>query len=276
MIKTAILNFSGIYENESFYLNDKGSCSCVDKMAESIPIWLDFKCLQGTSCMCDDVAKEIILKRLENEVGVDGIHFIDSGNYHYVSALFTRLIKKPFSLVVMDHHPDMQAPMFDILSCGGWVLDVVNNNPFVMDVHIIGADEHLVSMLPKEDSHRVNFYSIEEIFGADSFSDDQTDPDESCRCASDEKINLPQTQYPVYLSIDKDVISRDEIVTNWDQGEAKSSQVIALISAFAPKAIGIDICGECAPDQEDCNLTEAIRGNDDFNQRLLKSLRQFS
>ncbi|MCR5402416.1 MAG: hypothetical protein K6E91_01170 [Butyrivibrio sp.] len=224
--------------------------------------------------MCDDLAKEILLKRLENEVGVDGIHFIDSGNYHYVSALFTRLIKTPFSLVVLDHHPDMQAPMFDILSCGGWVLDVLNNNPFVMDVHIIGADDHLISMLPKADVHRVNFYSIRDIFGADVSSDAQEEAQAPAEHSSAQMYRLPQTHYPVYLSVDKDVISRDELVTNWDQGEATSEQVISLVRALAPKTIGIDICGECAPDQEDCNLTEAIRGNDDFNLRLLNAIEE--
>ncbi len=36
------------------------------------------------------------------------IHFIDSGNHHYMSKLWTDKITSPFSLVVFDHHPDMQ------------------------------------------------------------------------------------------------------------------------------------------------------------------------
>lgn len=267
MIKTAILNFSGIYECESFYLNDKGSCSCADKNIQDEPIWLDLKCLHGTNCMCDDTAKEILLQRLENEVGADGIHFIDSGNYHYVSALFTSLIKTPFSLIVMDHHPDMQLPMFDILSCGGWVLDVLNNNPYVMDVHIIGADEGLISQLPKKDAGRVSFHTINEIFGEYSFTEDSSG---ISLPSGEPKLNLLKTDYPIYLSIDKDVVRKDELVTNWDQGEASSGQVLSLVKALAKRAIGIDICGECAPDQEDCNLTKALQGNDEFNKRVLK------
>ena len=194
----SIFNFSGIYDEESFYRNDKGSSFCDVKV-------LDLKDVPGTNCMCDDQAVERLGQLMDKEgITPFGIHFIDSGNYHYMSALLTGMVKEPFSLIVLDHHPDMQPPMFgDILSCGGWVLRVLNENEFVRDVHVIGADEGLIAQLAPEDAQRVKFYSL----GSDGSFD----------------IESIKPEFPFYLSIDKDVLSRDELITNWDQGEKCSA-----------------------------------------------------
>ncbi|WP_185752331.1 hypothetical protein [Butyrivibrio sp. AE2032] len=260
-----VLNFSGIYEQESFYKDLEGARL------------VDLTAVAGTNCMCDDVAKEQLLKAIslpENgdnggDVRALGIHFIDNGNYHYVSALYLSRVKEPFSLVVLDHHPDMQRPMFDILSCGGWICHVLDTNEFIRDIHVIGADEKLISELLPEDRERVKFYRVEDVFGG-----------------ANQSVSLPETQFPVYLSIDKDVIYRDELVTNWDQGEATRQQVLNFVKVLTEREsskgfsgvssgtglLGIDICGECAPDQEDCDLGSAIHGNDEFNGELLKLL----
>ena len=251
----AILNLTGIYNQESFYLQDKSSR------------FVDLSDISGTNCMCDEMAGIEILDRLyrygdssggsASEGGISrGIHFIDNGNYHYMSALFLSQVKEPFSLVVLDNHPDMQQPMFDILSCGGWVLDVIQKNSYVRDVHIIGAKKALVDELPMEVREMARFYDAGE---------------------------LPNTQYPLYLSIDKDVMSRDEIVTNWDQGSMGKRELFCLVKKLLEREsgsgghgiIGVDICGECAPEQEDCDLDRAIRGNDEFNSKMLELLSAF-
>ncbi len=251
-----ILNFSGIYDHESFYLQDKSSR------------FVDMKDISGTNCYCDDEAKKEILSRISEDYGDDGmsfargVHFIDNGNYHYISALYTGMIKEPFSLVVLDHHPDMQAPMFDILSCGGWVLDVIKNNPFVRDIHIIGADRGLIDELDEKDKKRAIFYDLEDVF-----YDNGT-------------IRLPDTENPVYLSVDKDVLKRDEIITNWDQGDMTTERLMDFVRAlfitekknFGRNIIGVDICGECTPDQEECNVDEAILGNDRFNLKMVQHI----
>ena len=264
-----VLNFSGIYEQESFYRSDKSSH------------FVDLSDISGTNCMCDEAAKEEIIRRIK-EVAAPGeaaslpapegaccggflpygLHFVDNGNYHYMSSLYLSLVKEPFSLIVLDHHPDMQRPMFDILSCGGWIADVLDNNEFVMDVHIIGADPGLVKELEEEDRKKVTFYNIEEIF-------EKTDEGYI-------KVHLPESSFPIYLSIDKDVIRREELTTNWDQGEAERKQVLELVRMLTcgtGRLIGVDICGECAPDQEDCDLDRAIAENDKFNKEVLDIIR---
>ncbi len=259
---TTILNFTGIYDHESFYLQDKSSR------------FVDLSDISGTNCMCDEQARKEITRRIEmgNRSCADepldsktvcgddglsentrlsyGVHFLDNGNYHYMSALFLDMVKEPFSLVVLDHHPDMQRPMFDILSCGGWVMDVADHNEFVRDIHVIGADKQLISELSDEDRSRALFYEFD---GFDSSF----------------------ARYPVYLSIDKDVISRDELITNWDQGDVRTEQLFLLVKELADngRLIGVDVCGECAPDQKECDIDRAISLSDDFNRKLLEILR---
>ena len=98
--EVSVFNFSGIYDEESFYRNDKGSSF----YSAGVKV-LDLKTLPGTNCMCDDVAVDSIRKLLTDEkVAAAGVHFIDSGNYHYMSALLTELVKEPFrwwSLIII-------------------------------------------------------------------------------------------------------------------------------------------------------------------------------
>ena len=51
---------------------------------------------------------------------------------------------------------------------------------------------------------------------------------------------------PVYLSIDKDVLSRDFARTNWDQGTMTLPQLKDVVRAIASwhEILGIDVCGE--------------------------------
>ena len=86
---------------------------------------------------------------------------------------------------------------------------------------------------------------------------------------------------------DKDVIRKEELTTNWDQGEATCEQVLEFVRVLADKCrgkenpgsgsgsalIGADICGECTPDQEGCDIDAAIAGNDVFNKKVLEILR---
>ncbi len=59
---------------------------------------IDCRDIEGTRCYLDDVAKEELIKRISSEPA-DGIHFIDSGNYHYLTLLWLRKITVDFNLV---------------------------------------------------------------------------------------------------------------------------------------------------------------------------------
>lgn len=93
------MNFTGVYDWERF-------------AHERNYQWVDCTHLKSTECYCDQEGAAA-LKRLIAGYPASGIHFIDSGNYHYLTKFWTDKIQEPFSLVVFDHHPDMQPPVFD-------------------------------------------------------------------------------------------------------------------------------------------------------------------
>ena len=94
---------------------------CYPKRKEPGLEWHDCSASGGSRLYCSrDAGKKI--KALIAPAGVSGIHFIDSGDYHYISKIMTDFIKEPFTLVLIDHHTDMQDASLggDILSCGNW------------------------------------------------------------------------------------------------------------------------------------------------------------
>ena len=49
------------------------------------------------------------------------------------------------------------------MSCGGWVTDVLKNNPFVRHIVVVGASDDLIAQIPVELRAKVLFYSQAEI-----------------------------------------------------------------------------------------------------------------
>ena len=78
-----ILDFSHVYPVDAG--NDENGLYRVD--LSDIP---------GTDMYCTPEAAEEIRRRL-SFCGPDGIHFIDSGNYHYVTGFFLEKIPSPFT-----------------------------------------------------------------------------------------------------------------------------------------------------------------------------------
>ena len=83
----------------------------------------------------------------------------------------------------------------------------------------------------------------------------------------------PDLNRPLYLSIDKDILSREELTTNWDQGEMKLPELLSFIltECGGRELIGADIAGECAMAQGFFD-TEEVRGNMDADLKLISVL----
>ena len=244
-----IFNFSGIYESEDFY-----------RKAEN-PRFISCKDITGTNCICDEYAQNALLQLMEErKCPSEGIHFIDSGNYHYLSELLIRRLKEPVTLLLFDHHPDMQPSAFgDILSCGSWVKNALDIGEKVKQVIAIGVDKVLAAKVDPQYHDRVRFYQIEDCIRQDGI------------------MRLPQEpSFPIYLSVDKDVIAETELCTNWDQGDMQSKELFALLRYMIRhyKVTGADICGECALDQENAVGEDAVSRSSGWNEQILSILMQ--
>ena len=178
-------NFSGVYLQEDF----------LDGTV------LDFTGLEETRCYCSRRSADIIRAALK-PYGPGGLHWLDSGDFHYVSLFVQELIAEPYSLVLFDHHPDDQAGAFgqELLSCGSWVSEA----------------RRLKNWRPEAGS--------------------------------------------VYISIDKDVLSKDFARTDWDQGEMTLDELFSAIRDISLKhrIIGVDICGEPTLGPDTCSEDVSI------------------
>lgn len=273
-----VQDFTGVYAEQPFMRELR------EKSAKSADIhWLDCTKIVGTDCYCDDDAIKAINEMIDNaESGcvsenrgnsgnVPTIHFFDNGNYHYMSKLWTDRIQHPFTLIVFDHHPDMQPPRFGgILSCGGWVLEVLENNKFIQNVVIIGVKDELVETVREEFSQAGDTEILNKaIFVKES----ELGKDIPLSSFVNQRSGLSSN---IYLSIDKDALAPAYAATNWDQGSLTLDALKECISALAAnhKILGIDICGERAHDFEgDENHT--VQKADSLNNSLNRELVDF-
>lgn len=255
-MQITIHDFSGVYSGQKFMQTLRESTKA---------LWLDGTGIAGTDCYCDDDAVAAIREQIANAgiKNAEGIHFIDGGNYHYMSKIWTDMVQEPFTLVVFDHHPDMQPPRFgDILSCGGWVKKALDENKFTDNVIIIGVADHLVDEICAEiASHPTGARNDNVFFIRES------------ETASIQTGSLPtvHSTLPLYISIDKDALAPAFAATNWDQGSLSLDQMKAIITEIAKdhRIIGVDICGERARDIED-SRADAL--NSELNRELAEFL----
>ncbi len=232
-----IMNFTKVYEYETFY-------------RDTSFIWLDCRDIPGTYCYCDSAAQECIRDRMA-DLPPAGIHFLDSGSYHYISKFWTDKIGETFSLVLIDHHTDMLPPAFgNILSCGSWVNEVLDYNPNIKNIILIGVSNHFISQISPGHLPRVII------------------PD-SLQTVADLR-----TTEPVYISIDKDVLSPRTVSINWDQGNMSLKELAAYLTIIKKqhKIIGVDICGESDHSLLSLRDMKAVKRNNRVNRELINLL----
>jgi len=257
--------------------------------------WFDCTQIDGTDCYCDDEAQAILREQIEfcktpalrqaqgpSSISTPGIHFFDNGNYHYMSKLWTDQIQEPFDLVVFDHHPDMQPPRFEgILSCGGWIKEVLEHNKFVQKVIVIGVADHLVEEIQQEiASHPsgarndVRGECHDGLLAKVTFIRESELTTVTLEGRSPDRVHLTSHTTPVYISIDKDALNTQEAATNWDQGSLSFEQLAETLQALAQnrKILGIDICGERARDMGFEDTTTADFLNNALNKKLFHLL----
>ena len=212
-----VLSFSGAYAETGL------------PFMEGAPL-IDCSDIEGTVCYCDGEAEAEILSRIVTRP-VEGIHWIDSGDYHHVSALWMSMVQSPFDLLLLDNHPDMQEPAFGgILSCGGWVRTALERYPLLEEVVIAGID-------PSLQCECEGFGERVKVFDRDRLK---------CNDSKVISAELSGRPLPLYISFDKDVLARDYARTDWDQGNMTLEYLLeSLQGVFSTrKVIGVDICGE--------------------------------
>lgn len=251
------MNFSGIYKQQQFWQTGE--------IQRNIS-WVEVQELPGSNCYCDGDAMETLRQKLE-EFDADGIHFIDSGNYHYMSRIWLEKLNTPFRLVVFDNHTDMQPPAFGgLLSCGGWVAASLEELPLLKEVLLVGPDQEAFDQTEPVLREKVRFLSREKLG----------------EMTLEEKVSFFEeltAELPTYLSVDKDVLCPEEASTTWSQGEMTLEELCQFVKILLEKQdiLGMDVCGECDPDvcgECDPDACEGDHLNDLANRKLLELWRK--
>lgn len=264
-----ILDFTHVYRDED--IKD------IDRFR-----YIDCSDIQETNMYCSKNAYEKIWGRIE-PYGIQGIHYIDSGNYHYITKIITDHITEPFGLVMYDHHTDMQIPMVpEMMSCGDWAGQALSQNKNLRQLVIVGPPESDIEQTLESysgsQSGRLLTFSAEDLHGD----------------LLENKLKLIRTDLPLYISIDKDVLGTEYTETNWSQGDMSIDGLERLLSVFFggqgeeknsdacrnderyagdirhSRILGIDICGEIQTDIPVPEYLEAEEKNEKVNIELFR------
>jgi len=241
--KIVLFDFDGVYKTQNFYENQNCKWICLKKMS-------------GTNAFCDRRAQNKLREKLSG-IKLPNISFIGSGNYHYMSLFLIEKIKEDFTLVVFDNHSDSQKPIFDeMLSCGSWIRSAYKNETHLKQIVLVGTNEESLRVMDNKLKSKITVipYSTIAI-------------DKNWCYKLQEIIN-----YPVYISIDKDVFSEEIVKTNWDQGNMNLAEFLNAFNIIKNnhKVIGMDICGEYTVNYTDfLTFRNANIRNNKVNKKLL-------
>ncbi|CEG58742.1 arginase family protein [Legionella fallonii] len=163
--------------------------------------------------------------------------FMGSGDFHHLTYPMLTRINKPFLLIILDNHTDCSffPPQF---SCGNWVNMSSKLSSCVKIIHIgatqgYGKFEKHFGVTQLVAKNKLVTISGSEFVqnGGVLIKQALTDVD---------------SYLPFYLSIDKDVLSKEVIMTDWDQGVMSLEDMFMVINLLLQnrQCIGADICGE--------------------------------
>jgi hypothetical protein len=187
-----------------------------------------------------------------------------SGDFHHVSLALVRRQTRPFNLLVLDNHPDWMRGV-PFLHCGTWVQHAAKL-PFVQHIFHAGGDVDFdnawrwLAPWPSLRTGKITVFPAVRRFETRAWTGIDTEP---LRPAADEAMTaeriddllspyrLDLARWPLYISLDKDVLRSADAVVNWDSGHLELGEVCTVLEAFSRAArgrlAGMDIVGDWSP-----------------------------
>lgn len=179
-----LLNFTGVYDYEAF-----ASSPCITHV--------DCHDISGVDCYCDEEARAELRRRLA-PYPAKALHFIDSGDFHYLTEYWVSRLCEPFSLIVFDHHRAWPSKAGSLI------------------------------------------------------------------------------HEPVYISIDKDVLRKQDAVTDWSNGDMTLLQLQAVLRIIYAheRVVGVDITGECSASLDYLSELKNTAVDNRANEELMRMICQ--
>lgn len=190
--------------------------------------------------------------------------FVGSGDFHHASLALLRRLIGPFNLLVIDNHPDWMRGI-PFLHCGTWLYHAAQL-PGVQRIFHLGGDVDFdnayrwLAPWPLMRSGKIVVGPARRCFRGQWWEQIEHRPlrrcpNEPAKYAHMEEWLSPYRQemaaWPLYISVDKDVLTASEAVVNWDSGHLTLTEVLTAIKSFVSAAggevIGMDVVGDWSP-----------------------------
>ncbi len=187
-----------------------------------------------------------------------------SGDFHHVSLALVRRLTRPFNLLVVDNHPDWMTRL-PFLHCGTWLYHA-SRLPLLQNIFHVGGDVDFDNsfrwLAPWRQlrSGRITVFPAIRRFRGAAWDRLRHDP---LRPAPDERLTARRLEtllephraelerWPLYVSLDKDVMRPTDAVVNWDSGHLDLEEVQTVLDVFRETAqerlAGMDIVGDWSP-----------------------------
>lgn len=205
----------------------------------------------GCSLRTYDALRQHLLPLLPHDAGPV---LTGSGDFHHASLLLIERLadRGPLDVVVFDNHPDNMRYPWGI-HCGSWVSHVARL-PFVRHVQVMGITSNDVSLSHALENRlvplwrgRVSYWCLGRSTSWARWSGLKgviRSFDAAERMLDAFALQQSSSRSPVYLSIDKDVLSTRVARTNWDQGVLVEEDLCHAIAAVGSRLVGCDITGD--------------------------------
>jgi hypothetical protein len=190
--------------------------------------------------------------------------FCGSGDFHHVSLALLRRQASPFNLLVLDNHPDWMRAV-PLLHCGTWLYHAARL-PMVQRIFHAGGevdfDNWFRWLAPWQllRSGKITVFPGRRRFEGRSWQAVpqqplRTQPEQPLRREHLERLLQPFREdlrrWPLYVSLDKDVLLAAESTVNWDSGHLTLPEVQVVLQTFLEvscgKLAGMDVVGDWSP-----------------------------
>ncbi len=210
---------------------------------------------EGIRFACGLGQLRTLAESLESDLDTcDGVRLLGSGDFHHVSfALIERVARHhAVEIVVLDNHPDNMRWLGGI-HCGSWVRHVARLTN-VTHVHVLGITSTDISARQLWENYlsplwrgRLTYWSVgvshkwmHRLGFREAFRNFDT-AEALCEAFA---ARQSQRRNPVYVSIDKDVLSPQVVTCNWDQGCFDELHLEAIIATLSGRIVAADITGD--------------------------------
>jgi hypothetical protein len=190
------------------------------------------------------------------------VTFYGSGDFHHVTLALLQRIGEPFNLLVLDKHPDWMRGI-PFLHCGTWLRHALRL-PHLRRAFLCGGETDFDNayrwLAPWGEiaAGRVVIFPARRRFTGGGWPGIRVHPLMAEGMSPVEILGASLApyldelrRYPLYVSVDKDVLTAQDAAVNWDAGLLRLEHTVAILDTFLQAAgrrtCGADVLGDWSP-----------------------------